>query len=59
MQEILTAVTYIVVWLACDKVLGIESGLIKLIVSVGSAVGVYVLMMLKERSSKRTGGDKA
>ena len=59
MQEILTAVTYLVVWLACDKVLEIESGPIKLIVSVGSAVGVYILMAIKDRASKRSGGDRA
>ena len=27
MQEILTAVTYLVVWLGCEKVFNIESGL--------------------------------
>lgn len=44
MQEIITAVTYLVVWLFCQKVLGIESGLTKLIVSLSAAVGVYVLI---------------
>ena len=56
MQEVLTAVTYIVVWLACDKVADIESGLIKLLISLGAAVGVYVLMAVKGSHDKKTGG---
>lgn len=56
MQEILTAVTYIVAWLACDKVIGIESGLIKLFISLGAAVGVYILMALKESREKKARG---
>jgi hypothetical protein len=56
MQELLTAVTYLVVWLACDKVIGIESGLFKLLISLAAAVGVYFLMALKDKA-KRAGGD--
>ena len=48
MQEILTAVTYLVVWFICEKVICIESGLTKLLISLGSAVGVYILMAVKE-----------
>ena len=48
MQEILTAVTYLVVWLICEKVIEIESGLLKLIISVGAAVAVYILIAVKE-----------
>ncbi|MEN6464656.1 MAG: hypothetical protein ABFD62_05700 [Syntrophaceae bacterium] len=54
MQEILTAVTYLVVWLGCEKVFHIESGLIKLLISVGAAVGVYVLMAIKDRNRKKS-----
>ncbi len=52
MQEVLTAVTYLVVWLICEKVIGIESGLTKLLISLGSAVGVYILMAVKEHKEK-------
>ena len=34
MQEILTAVTYPIVWLICSYVLKIESGLAKLFISL-------------------------
>jgi len=58
MQEILTAVTYLVAWLACEKVFHIESGLTKLIISLGAAVGVYVLIAVKEsRNKTRKGRD--
>ena len=52
MQEVLTAVTYLVVWLVCGKVIGIESGLTKLLISLGAAVGVYVLMAVKGYKEK-------
>lgn len=52
MQEVLTAVTYLVVWLICEKVIGIESGLTKLLISLGAAVGVYILMAVKEHKEK-------
>jgi len=56
MQEILTAVTYLVVWLICEKVLQIESGLAKLLISLGCAVGVYVAIAVKEyRENKKQG----
>ena len=38
MQEILTAVTYLVVWLICARVIEIESGLTKLLISLGAAI---------------------
>lgn len=57
MQEILTAVTYLVAWLACEKVFHIESGLVKLLISLGAAVGVYVLIAVKERREKRKKGE--
>ena len=52
MQEILTLATYLVAWLICKWVLGIESGLITLLVSLGAAVGIYVLIAVKERGKK-------
>lgn len=58
MQEILTAVTYLVAWLACEKVFDIESGLIKLIISLGAAVGVYVLIAFKEHREKKRKGEE-
>lgn len=57
MQEMLTAVTYLVVWLICARVIEIESGLTKLLISLGAAVGVYILIGVKEyrdRKSKKT-----
>jgi uncharacterized membrane protein len=56
MQEILTAVTYLVVWLICERIFEIESGLTKLIISLGAAVGVYVLIAIKEYREKRAKG---
>lgn len=53
MQEILTVATYLVVWLVCDSVLKIESGLINLIISLGAAVFVYVFIGIKERKEKK------
>ncbi len=49
MQEILTAVTYLAVWFVCGVVIGIESGLPKIFVSLGSAVSVYIFIAVKER----------
>lgn len=47
MHEILTVATYLVAWLICEWVIGIKSGLIKLIISLGAAVFVYVLIAVK------------
>lgn len=52
MQEILTAVTYLVAWLICERVINIENGLLKLIISLVAAIGVYVLMALRDRKEK-------
>jgi hypothetical protein len=57
MQEILTAVTYLVVWLICQRVLGIEDGLVNLIISLSAAVGVYILMAVKEYRDKKKKGE--
>lgn len=56
MQEILTAVTYLVAWLICEHVIKIENGLLKLILSLAAAVGVYILMALKDRKDKEQDG---
>ncbi len=55
MQEILTAVTYPVVWFICSFVLKIESGLAKLLISLTAAILVYVLIgiMSSQKKSKR------
>ena len=58
MQEILTAVTYLVVWLACEKVFNIESGLWKLVISLSAAVGIYVLIAIKDKRKKSADGDE-
>jgi hypothetical protein len=47
MQELLTAITYPVVWLICSYVLKIESGLAKLLISLTAAILVYVLIGIK------------
>jgi len=56
MQEILTAVTYLVVWLMCARVFEIESGLTKLLVSLGAAIGVYIIIGVKEYRDKKSKG---
>ncbi len=55
MQELLTAVTYPIVWLICTYVLNIESGLAKLLISLTAAILVYVLLGI--RSSAQRGED--
>jgi hypothetical protein len=47
MQELLTAVTYPIVWLICANLLKIESGLAKLLISLTAAILVYVLIGIK------------
>ena len=44
MQELLTAVTYPLVWFICSYLLKIESGLAKLLISLTAAILVYVLV---------------
>jgi hypothetical protein len=57
MQEILTAVTYLVVWLICQRVIGIESGLSTLLISLAAAFSVYVFYaILNHQIKKRKGG---
>jgi zinc transporter ZupT len=47
MQELLTAVTYPIVWLICSYILKIESGLVKLLISLTAAILVYVLIGIR------------
>jgi hypothetical protein len=56
MQEILTAVTYLVVWLICARVIEIESGLTKLLISLGAAIGVYIVIGVKEYKDRKSKG---
>ena len=48
MQELLTAVTYPIVWLICTYLLKFESGLAKLLISLTAAILVYVLIGIKQ-----------
>jgi hypothetical protein len=57
MQEILTGVTYLVVWLILERVLEVESGLVKLLISLGCAVGVYIAIAVKEYREKKKQGE--
>jgi hypothetical protein len=52
MQELLTAITYPVVWLICSHVLKIESGLAKLLISLTAAILVYVLIGIKRSADE-------
>ena len=53
MQEILTVITYLVVWLICKEIVGIQSGLVTLIISLGAAVLIYVLSAVRWRENKK------
>jgi hypothetical protein len=44
MQELLTAITYPIVWLVCSYALKIESGLAKLLISLTASILVYILI---------------
>lgn len=47
MQELLTAITYPVVWLICSYVLKIDSGLAKLLISLTASILVYVVVGMR------------
>ncbi len=59
MQELLTAVTYPIVWLICSYALKIESGSAKLLISLTAAILVYVLVGIKlsHKASKKDNED--
>jgi zinc transporter ZupT len=54
MQELLTAVTYPIVWLICSYILKFESGLAKLLISLTAAILVYVLIGIKQSKKENT-----
>jgi hypothetical protein len=56
MPELLTAATYLIVWLVCWRVIGIESGLTKLVISLGVAIFVFVLLSVRDHLRKKRGG---
>ncbi|MFO7569777.1 MAG: hypothetical protein R6W75_08245 [Smithellaceae bacterium] len=58
MQEILTAVTYPIVWLLCTYLLKIESGLAKLLISLTASVLVYVLVGIWQSKKTKQDGDE-
>jgi hypothetical protein len=60
MQELLTAVTYPIVWLICSHILKIESGLAKLLNSLTAAILVYVLIgiRLSHKEDKKDNEDR-
>lgn len=53
MQELLTAVTYPIVWLICTYLLKIESGLAKLLISLTAAILVYVLIGIRDSQKEK------
>ena len=57
MQEILTAVTYLVVWLICQRVIGIESGLTTLLISLAAAFSVYILYAVANYQMRKRRGE--
>jgi len=58
MQELLTAITYPVVWLICSYLLKIESGLSKLLISLTAAILVYVLIGIKRSQKEKNKEDE-
>jgi hypothetical protein len=58
MPELLTAATYLIVWLICWRVIGIESGLTKLIISLGAAIFVFVFLSVKDHHQKKKRGGR-
>lgn len=60
MQELLTAITYPIVWVICAYLLKIESGLAKLLISLTAAILVYVLIGIKraQKENHKENDDK-
>ena len=58
MQEILTVITYLVVWLICKEVVGIQSGLVTLVISLGAAVSVYVVFAVRWYDDRKKNDNK-
>jgi hypothetical protein len=55
MREIGAIAGYLIAWLFCDVVLGVESGLVKLLVSLLLAFVIYVLIAYAERKEEDGG----
>ncbi len=53
MQELLTAITYPIVWIICAYLLKIESGLAKLLISLTAAILVYVLLGIMHANKEK------
>ncbi|MBP7341569.1 MAG: hypothetical protein PHG54_10345 [Smithellaceae bacterium] len=58
MQELLTAVTYPIVWIICAYLLKIESGLAKLLISLTAAILVYVLIGIRNSKKENSKGNE-
>ena len=58
MQELLTAVTYPIVWVICAYLLKIESGLAKLLISLTAAILVYVLIGIRNSNKEKSEGNE-
>jgi hypothetical protein len=58
MQELLTAITYPIVWLICSYILKIDSGLAKLLISLTAAILVYVLIGIKRSAHDNNKDDE-
>jgi hypothetical protein len=58
MQEILTFVTYLVAWLVCSYIFGIENGWAKLLISLTAALLVFVLIGIKLSHKKNNEGEE-
>jgi hypothetical protein len=54
MREIGAIAAYLISWLFCELVIGIQSGLITLVISLLFAFGIYVLIAVAEHEE----GDK-
>ncbi len=54
MQELFTAVAYPITWLICSYIFKIESGLAKLLISLTTAILIYVLIGIKLSHKENT-----
>jgi hypothetical protein len=54
MLEILAIATYLVTWSVCKWGIGIQSGLISLIISVSAGISVYILTAYMKRTDHDT-----
>ncbi|HQP32278.1 MAG TPA: hypothetical protein PLB81_13205 [Deltaproteobacteria bacterium] len=52
MREIGAIVAYLVAWLFCEVVIGIQSGLLTLIISLLFAFAIYALIAYAEHEEK-------